>query len=425
MAKRIKLTAKRVEALLKKPGRYRDNGDEGGVRGLLLVVVNKVNASWQLRYERNGRERWLGLGPARLITLKQARDRARVARVQLLDGVDPLEQKQAKKAAGLLAASKVLTFQNASTEFFNQNEKKWRNAKARAQFLSSLKQYAFPVIGKMSVADIDTGAVLKVLEQKHTDHPKQSIWVAIPSTANRVRRRIENVLDWATVRGYRSGENPARWKGHLSNVLPAPGSGEIQKHHAALPYVELPAFLVRLRQKEGVAARALEFTILTAARTGEVTSAVWSEINFSTKTWTVPPGRMKGAKEHRVPLSDRAIEILQTAYHEEGNDHIFVSGKGGLSNMGMAAVLLRMGRADVTVHGFRSTFMDWAHERSSFAKVVIDMSLAHAVGDKVEAAYRRGDLIEKRRQLMSAWATYCASKPTKTGEVIPLREANP
>lgn len=416
------LTAKRVTALRKKPGRYLDGGDLG--RGLYLQVT-PGGASWLFRYERSGRERWMGLGSVADFSLAEARDRARLKRQLLADGIDPLEQKKSEVAAQALAASKVLTFEESAKQYFNQHEKKWRNAKARKQFLSTLAEYAFKPIGNLSVAAIDTGAVLKVLEQKHPDHKKQSIWLAIPSTANRVRRRIENVLDWAAVRGYRTSENPARWKGHLVNVLPAPGSGEIQKHHAALSYAETPQFMAELRQREGVAAQALEFLILTAARTSEVTSATWSEIDFDNKVWTVPAGRMKGAKEHRVPLSDRAIEILRLAYHQEGHAHIFIGGarRGGLSNMGMATVLSRMG-CGVTVHGFRSTFMDWAHEQTAFAKVVIDMALAHAVGDKVEAAYRRGDLIEKRRRLMAAWATYCASTPTTTGEVIPLREGS-
>jgi integrase len=418
--KQMALSATRVESLKRSPGRYLDGGDNKG----LYLQVTPGGASWLLRYERDGRERWMGLGALADFSLKEARARARAARQQLAEGVDPLEAKKAAKAAKALAASKAITFKDAATKYFNQHEKKWRNQKARDQFLSSLESFAFKKIGHLPVAAIGTGEVLKVLEQEYANDPRQTIWQAIPSTSNRVRRRIENILDWSAVRQYRAGENPARWKGHLENVLPAIGAGEIQKHHAALAYVELPAFLVRLRQREGVAARALEFTILTASRTSEVTEAVWSEIDLDNRLWVVPAERMKGGKEHKVPLSDRALELLRSAYREKGNEHIFIgSSKSGLSNMGMASVLSRMD-CDATVHGFRSTFSTWAHERTSYSNHVIELSLAHTVGNAVERAYRRTDLFDKRRRLMAEWASYCTTEPSAaSGTVVSLRRA--
>ena len=272
--------------------------------------------------------------------------------------------------------------------------------------------FAFPVIGNLSVAAIDTGLVLKVLEQKvdaERGYPAGPLWQARPETASRLRGRIESVLGWATVRGYRQGDNPARWRGHLSEALPARNANGKVEHHAALPYAELPAFMADLRKREGVAAQALEFTILTAASTGEVIGARWDEIDLEAGVWTVPAGRMKAGKEHRIPLSSRAVELLKDLYREDGNDFVFIGSQAGsgLSNMAMTTVLRRMGRGDITVHGFRSAFRDWAAERTDFPNHVVEQALAHTIGDKVEAAYRRGDLFAKRAQLMAAWAKYC------------------
>jgi integrase len=377
--------------------------------------LSETNRSWLLRYERHGRERWHGLGPVHTWSLKEARERARKARQQLGEGIDPIEAKRAARAAQALAEARALTFEAAATQYFDQYEKKWRNQKHRNQFLSTLRQYVFPKIGRLSVSDIDTGLVLKCVEP---------IWPDKTETANRVRGRIESVLDWATVRGYRVGDNPARWRGHLAEVLPAPGKIQKTNHHAALPYVELPAFMGELREREGIAARALEFTILTAARSGEVMSARWSEIDLKGKVWVLPPERMKAGREHKVPLSDTALALLRSLPREDGNEHVFIGTKtsGGLSHMAMNTTLRRMKRADITVHGMRSTFMDWAHERTAFPKPVIDMALAHTIGDQVEAAYRRGDLFDKRKRLMAEWARYCESKPVEAGgEVVALQ----
>jgi integrase len=402
------LTAKRVERE-KRPGRYRD----GIVRGLYLQVGPTGGKSWGLRFERDGRERWLGLGPLSVVDLKMARDRARAARLLLLDGIDPIDHRKAEKAKRAAATAKLFLFREAVELFFNQHEAKWRNRKHRTQFTNTLRQYAFPVLGDMAVAEIDTPAVLRAVEP---------IWMAKTETASRVRGRIESVLDWCTVRGYRTGDNPARWTGHLSEVLPA--RGEIKKtvHHPAMPHAEVPGFMAELRKREGVAARALEFVILTAARTGEVIGARWSEVDLGGKIWTVPAGRMKGGKEHRVPLSDRAVELLRALPAEDGNDFVFMGSRPGtgLSNTTLTQVLKRMNHDGITVHGFRSTFRDWASETTNFPNHVVEMALAHAIGDKVEAAYRRGDLAVKRRKLAEAWSGFCASPPP-FGAVLPMR----
>lgn len=398
------LTAKRVARLLRQPGRYSDG------RGLLLVVTNPRNARWVFRYQRDGRERWLGLGPTHLVSLADARRRAWDARRQLLDDIDPLAAKRAAQATAALAAAKTMTFADAGKAYFLQHARAWKSKKHKAQFVSQLESYAVPVLGRLSVADIDTGLVLKVLEP---------IWPSKTQTASRVRAHIERVLDWAQVRGLRSGDNPARWKGHLAEVLPAPKAIAKTKHHAALPYARVGQFLLELQERRGPAARALEFLILTAARTSEVIGARWDEIDGN--VWTVPAARMKMGKEHRVPLSERACKLLRNVYREAGNDFIFIGPKegAGISDMAMAMLMERM-KCDVTVHGFRSTFRDWAAERTSFPNHVVEMALAHAVAG-VEGAYRRGDLFAKRRQLMDAWAAYCAMPAA--GEVVPLRRS--
>jgi integrase len=399
----------RQVATLTKPGRYGDG------QGLYLQITQGGVKSWLLRYERSGRERWMGLGPFHTVSLQEARERARNARHQLFDGLDPLETRRTERARAALEQAKAVTFEEATTAYFNAHQAKWRNAKHRAQFLSTMREYAFPKLGKLAVADVDLGSVLEVLEP---------IWATKTETASRVRGRIEAVLDWAAVRKLRSGDNPARWKGHLQHVLPARARLAKPKHHAALPYAEVPAFMAALRQRDGIAARALEFTILTAARTGEVTGARWDEIDLAEKTWTVPSARMKGSREHRVPLTDRAIEILTSTPKEDGNAFVFIGPRArGLSNMAMAAVLRRMDQEEVTVHGFRSAFRDWAAETTAFPNHVVEMALAHTVGNKVEAAYRRGDLFGKRRRLMAEWAKYCTSLPAeKVGPtVVPMR----
>jgi integrase len=398
------LTTKRI-AKLKKPGRYGDG------HGLYLQVISPTNRSWLLRYERNGRgERWMGLGPVYTVNLKEARERARKARQLLLDGTDPLDARKTQRTAQALEAARSITFEKAAQAFFDAHERGWKNAKHRAQFLSTLKTYAYPRIGTLPVAEIDVGLVLKVIEP---------IWQDKTETANRVRGRIEAVLDWATVRGYRKGDNPARWKGYIENVLPSRGKIQRTRHHAALPYSELSDFMEALAQRDGVAARGLEFTILTAARTGETVGATWDEIDLKERIWTVPAGRIKGGREHRVPLTNHALEILRALPREKNNPFVFIGPrKGGLSNMAMASVLSRMKRDDITVHGFRSTFRDWAAERTNYPNHVVEMALAHVVGDKVEAAYRRSDLFAKRARLMADWTKFAKTKQVEASAKV-------
>jgi integrase len=399
------LTQRKIERA--KAGRYSDG------HGLYLIVHNANNKSFAFRWERDGRERWMGLGAVHTINLKQARAKAREARLLLLEGVDPLDHRREAHAKLKAAKAKQITFAAAAQKYFDQHEAKWRNRKHAAQFLSTLKTYAFPALGDLAVAEIDTPAVLRALEPH---------WLDKTETMNRTRGRIESVLDWCTVRGYRSGDNPARWKGHLGEVLPPRSQVAKVEHHPALPYRELPAFMAALSQREGTAARALEFLILTAARTGEVLGAKSDEIDPTNKMWTVPAGRMKGGEEHRVALSQRTIELLRDLPTEDGNDFVFNGSRPGtgLAQQGMTQVLRRMGRTDISVHGFRSTFRDWAAEQTNFPREVCELALAHKVGDKVERAYQRGDLLRKRFLLAEAWAKYCSSPPAAKATVVPM-----
>jgi len=406
------LSVKRI-AKLTSPGRYLDE------RGLYLQVLSPTNRSWLLRYEREGRERWMGLGSLRSFNLEEARERARKARQHLAEGIDPIEHRRqgrkAKAAAEALQQARCITFDEAANQYFHFHEGKWTNAKHRAQFLSTLTQYAFPHIGKVLVGEIDKGLILKVLDP---------IWRTKPETANRVRGRIESVLSFALVRGYRTGENPARWKGYLDQALPARSQVRKVSHHRALPFAELPEFMSELGDREGIAARALEFTILTAARTGEIIGALWDEVDLNERIWTVPEHRMKAKREHRVPLTQPTIAILEKLPRENGNPYIFIGPRAnGLSNMAMDAVLRRMDYKDrATTHGFRSTFRDWVAEVTSYPPELAEAALAHIVGDKVERAYRRGDVLLKRRKLMEAWAGYCYG-PSQNRNVIRLSRA--
>ncbi|MGO9401742.1 MAG: tyrosine-type recombinase/integrase [Xanthobacteraceae bacterium] len=410
------LTVKKVSKLVRagEPGKHLDSGSADAVRGLHLVVVNKRNASWQLRYQIDKRTRWMGLGSARDVSLGKAREKAKREREKLADKIDPLAVRKAERATQRLAALKAITFAEAARAFVTQHDAAWKNRKHAAQVMSTLETYAFPVLGSLPVAAIDTPLVLRVIEP---------IWREKTETASRVRGRIESVLAWATVRGYRQGDNPARWKGHLQEALPARGKIAKVEHHAALPYAELPAFMTDLRQREGVAAKALMFTILTAARTGEVAGSKWSEVDLTNAVWTIAGSRMKAGKEHKVALAPQAVALLRDLPREGEDDdgYVFIGARPGtgLSDASMTAVLKRMGRGDITVHGMRSAFKDWASERTNYPNEVSEMALAHKVSDKVEAAYRRGDLLAKRKRLAADWAAYCFSPPAK-GEVVPI-----
>ena len=376
--------------------------------------------SWVFRFQLDGKRRDMGLGPYPDISLAEARRRATGHRNQRRDGIDPLDAKAAQRQAQRLAATKGRTFRECAAEFIEKNRAGWRNAKHRQQWENTLETCVYPILGELPVSAIDTGLVVQVLDP---------IWTEKPETASRVRGRIEAVLDAATVRGFRQGPNPAQWKGNLAHILPARARVRKVAHHAALPFDDMPSFLAALRHREGMAARALEFAALTAARTGEVLGARWGEIDLTAKVWIVPANRMKGGREHRVPLSDPALAVLETvqplALSTDGKPNptapIFPGPRRALpmSNMTMLMLLRRMKRNDLTAHGFRSTFSDWAAERTAYPREVVEMALAHAVESKVEAAYRRGDLFEKRRKLMEAWASFC--ELPSTGEVVPLR----
>jgi integrase len=344
----------------------------------------------------------MGLGDFDRVSLKDAREKARQAYKLVSDGTDPIDERQARKAAIALEKAKTITFKECAEKYIAAHEATWRNDKHRDQWKNTLATYAYPVIGKLSVADIDIGLVLKVLEP---------IWADKPETAGRVRGRMETVLNWATVRKYRSGDNPARWRGHLEQVLPRRSKVARTKHHAALPFADVPGFMGELMIRDGMSAKALEFTILTAARTNETVGARWSEISFKDKVWIVPAERMKGGREHRVPLSETAIALLESLPRE--GSFVFPGSKkdSTLSNMAMLEMLRGMRSNGETVHGFRSSFRDWASERTAYPNEVAEMALAHAVRDQTEAAYRRGDLFEKRRRLMADWAAYCSSIP--------------
>jgi integrase len=398
----MRFTQKGIAKL--KPGRYRDKE----TRGLYLQVGPSLTKSWLLRFELNKRERFMGLGSYAVFSMKEARERARKEQQKLADGIDPLEAKKALRAATAREAARAITFEEATQQYYDQQERKWTNRKHAAQFLSTMKTYVYPEIGKLPVAAVDTGLVLKVLEP---------IWLNKTETASRVRNRIEAVLDWATVRSYRTGENPARWRGYLENVLPARNQIQPTENHAALPYTEIFAFMAALRSRTAIPARALEFLILTATRSGAVNGARWEEIDVGAKVWTVPPSRagtkIVGNQPRRVPLSGRAIEILNSLPRVAGNPHVFIGEtQGSFIGKSMMAKMLARLRPDVTVHGFRSTFKDWAAEQTNYANIVSEAALWHSVSDKVEAAYRRGDLFEKRRRLMNEWAKYCVSDST-------------
>jgi integrase len=402
-----KLTALDVSRA-KRRGYYGDGG------GLYLLLGPSGAKSWVFRFREAGRLREMGLGPLHTIGLSEARQKAQDCRKARLDGRDPIEARRAERMAARLDAAKAMTFKACAERYIASHKAGWKNPKHAEQWPSTLKTYVYPVLGALPVQAVDVGLVMKAVEP---------IWTVKPETASRVRGRIESVLDWATARGYRQGDNPARWRGHLENLLPNKSKVRRVEHHAALPYDELPEFITELRRQEGIAARALEFTILSVARTGEVIGARWAEINFAERLWTVPAERMKADKEHRVPLSASAIAILEEMQKIRHSDFAFPGAKARrpLSNMAFLMLLRRMGRADLTAHGFRSTFSDWCSERTNFPAEVREMALAHTVSDKVEAAYRRGDLFEKRRQLMDAWARFATETPG--GNVVPIAAA--
>lgn len=392
------LSARKVETA--KPGRHGDG------RGLFLYVKPSGSRSWVLRYQVQGRRRDLGLGAYPDVSLAMARERASEARRLIANGEDPITKKH---------QSKPKIFKDAALELIESKRPGWKNAKHAAQWTSTLETYVFPKIGQVQIARVETADVIAALTP---------IWSSKPETANRVRQRIEAVIDYAAALGIRTGDNPARWRGHLDHLLPKPTKVRAVKHHPALPHAEIATFMAKLTVRSGVAPRALGFTILTAARSGETRGMTWGEIDLKNCIWTIPANRMKAGKEHRVPLSAAAVALLGPRRDDDAL--VFKSevkpGKP-ISDMSMTAVLRRMKRDEITVHGFRSTFRDWAGETTGFPREVIEAALAHGIKDKAEAAYARSDLFDKRRNLMDAWANAALAAQTDFGsKVVHLRK---
>lgn len=410
MAKLDKLTALEVTRKTR-AGRYGDGG------GLWLQIAPTGAKSWLFRYTFDGKERQKGLGALHAVSLSDARDKARECRRLLAANVDPIKHGEEQIAAERLAESRAMTFKACAKSYIAAHEPGWKNEKHAQQWGNTLETYVYPVMGDIAVQSVDTALVTKVLDP---------IWHEKTETANRVRGRIELVLDWATARENRQGENPARWRGHLDKVYPPKSRLQPTEHHEALPIDEVSAFVHDLREREGLTALAFEFMILTVKRTVEVLGAKWGEIDTRQKVWTIPAVRMKGKKgarvDHRVPLSPRALAILEEVRPlRRKDDYIFPGDKEGkpLSNMVFLMLRDRMGRQDdFTPHGFRSTFRDWAAERTSFPREVAEKALAHAVRDKTEAAYQRNDLLERRRPMMDDWAKHCTAK--RRGDVVPF-----
>jgi integrase len=404
MKRQLQRLSSKAVAAQRRAGYFADGG------GLYLQVTATRSKSWIFRYTLNGRSREMGLGSEQAITLAEARRKAAEGRRQLAEHIDPIDARDAQRAQTVLSKARSISFAQCAEKYIAAHRAGWRNPKHADQWTNTIETYSAPVIGALPVQDVDTGLVLKVLEP---------IWTTKPETASRLRSRIEAVLDWASSRGYRSGDNPARWRGHLDNLLPRLERRKRVKHHPALPYSKVGDFMQQLRTQEGMPARALEFAILTGCRTGELIGAKRAEFDLANALWTIPAARMKSHREHRVPLSPQALAIVREAL-KAGGEYVFPGRYPGkpMSNMAMLELVRRMG-ADLTVHGFRSTFRDWAAESTNYPREVCEMALAHVVSDKTEAAYRRGDLFEKRRRLMAEWARYCEAGKG-SGRVIPL-----
>jgi integrase len=410
------LSPARVRNLMARPGLHA----VGGVAGLLFQVSRgqsgQLRRSWILRVVVGTKRRDIGLGSYPSVTLGIARDRAREVREQVRAGIDPTEQRRRARADLIAAQASMITFRECGEAYVKAHESTWRNPKHRQQWRNTLDTYVYPVIGNLPVQAIDVGLVMKIIEP---------IWHDKPETASRVRGRVETILDWAKARGYRTGDNPARWRGHLDQLLPRKTKVRKVRHQPAMSYRDVPGFTARLRAQDSASARALEFTILGAVRTGETINAVWAEIDLAARTWTIPAGRMKAGRDFRVPLSDRMIEILRSLPRDKDNPHLFagaVEGRG-LSNMTMLELLRGMDGNGYTVHGFRSSFRDWAAEQTNFPRELAEAALAHVVKDATEASYQRGDLFAKRRRLMDAWARYLSTPEQETGKVVTLQVA--
>jgi integrase len=409
MPHKVKKLSAILVGKLSSPGYYGD-GD-----GLWLQISGSGSKSWVFRFTLAGRRREMGLGALHAVSLGMAREKARECRLLLTEGKDPIVARDTARTASALSMAQFKTFDQCAAAYIKAHRGSWKSAKHAAQWESSLANFASPVFGALPVSDVDTDMVVKAL---------RPIWDNRTETAVRLRGRIESVLDWATVSKYRIGENPARWRGHLENLLANPNKIAPVTNFPALPWQEAGAFMAKLAEREGIAARAVQFAILTACRSGEVRGARWSEIDLAAKLWTVPAERMKAGKEHRVPLSTAAIAVLEAM--PRGGTFVFPGRSRDtiLSDMSLTAVLRRMGRRDITIHGFRSTFRDWCAESAgnSFSREVCEHALAHGLPDRVEAAYRRGDLLDKRVVLMQAWADYCMTSSGSPKAAEPGKE---
>jgi len=384
----------------------------GGVAGLYMHINANGAKSWSLRAAVGTKRRDMGLGGFPDVTLAGAKERARAARQAIDQGVDPIAERQQAKSALSAKQATAKTFAQCAVEYIERHRDTWANAKHAAQWSSTLETYANPVMGKLLVSDVAQAHVLSVLEP---------VWKTKTETATRLRGRIEKVLDYATVRKYRSGENPARWKGHLEQLLPAPNKIAKVVHHRALPVDAIGAFMAQLRKQPGTAAKALEFAILCASRSGEVRLATWGEFDLGAKIWTIPAERMKAKVQHRVPLSESAMRILNEHSKQATPDALLFHAASGkpLSDMTLTALTRRMG-VNAVPHGFRSTFRDWCAECTNYPRDLAEQALAHKLENKVEAAYLRSDVLEKRRTLMQAWADYC-DRATADAKVVQFR----
>ena len=374
----------------------------GDGQGLTLGISKSGTASWLFRYMDHGKAKSVGLGAYPATSLQKAREKAQEMRDARTVGIDPGQAKKAAVQEQKLQMAKSKTFETCALEFIDFSRPSWKNAKHAQQWTNTLTQYAFPVIGKTAIGDVHADDIVRILAP---------IWQTKTETASRLRGRMESILDWATVNGWRKGENPARFKGHMQYLLPKVRTGA-QAHHASLPYEKLPAFMKDLRQQSGMTQYALEFLVLCASRTGEVVGAKWEEFDLTKGVWTIPAARMKASVEHRVPLGERALQILATIKPFSGTNYVFITGKKdtAMSTMAMAMLLRRMGVTDVTVHGMRSTFRNWAGERTTYPFEVCEQALAHRLPDAVAAAYLRSDFFVQRANLMKEWAKFALSE---------------
>ena len=391
-----------------KPGRYA----AGNVAGLLFVVKDTGSRSWILRTMVGDKRRNIGLGGYPEVTLAKAREKARQMKELIEKGIDPVDQRKARRMALRASQNGRITFAEAARRTHEKKLSEFKNKRHGQDWINSVTRYAFPVIGQIAVDDVDLSHIQSILEP---------IWSDKTETATRLRQRLEQILNWATISGYRKGENPARWKGHLDAIFPAPTKIKKVKHFPALPWKDIHPFVAELRQREGMAARCLEFVILTACRSGEARFATWDEIDLDNKVWTIPGERMKAGKEHRVPLTDDAISLLENLPRFEESNFLFTAPRGGpLSDMALSMLCRRM-KINAVPHGFRSTFRDWAAESTNYPREVAEQALAHTITSPVEAAYRRGDLFRKRRKLMESWEAYLNKVQDTKATVTPIR----